>query len=110
LTFTEDDSYYFTNWQKHTGRFEEYLAEFPQVLAASRERVPEDTLQRWVMSVGACYYVGATMAGAIEEALGRECLVKSLVDIGSFFSAYDAAASAKGLPRLDDEVIRAYCC
>ena len=56
LTFTEDDSYYFTNWQKHTGRFEEYLAEFrksSQQPQRCRGHPAEMGDER-----GACYYVG----------------------------------------------------
>jgi hypothetical protein len=61
----------------------------------------DDIMRRWVMNVGACYYVGATMASAIEDVLGREQLVKSLVDVDALFRVYDEAAQTKGLPRLE---------
>lgn len=101
LPFTEDDSYYYTNWQNHTGRFEDYLKELPGVVAASRERVADGMMRRWVMNVGACYYVGAAMASAIEDALGREHLANSLGDVDVFFAAYDEAAQEKSLPRVE---------
>jgi hypothetical protein len=101
LPFTEDDAYYYDRWVQHSGRLEQYVWDLSDVLARSQDRIPQDVWEKWVMNVGAAYYVGASMTQAIDQAFGRERLLKGVAGgPPSFFKLYNTAATKWRLPVL----------
>lgn len=100
LPFTEDDAYYHERWAQHSGRLDRYVWELSDALAESQERIPPDVWEKWVMNVGAAYYVGASMTQAIDQAFGRERLLEAITGVPSFFKLYNSAATKWRLPVL----------
>lgn len=101
LPFTEDDGYWHGHWTRHTGRFERYVWDLADALAVSPDRMPPDVWDKWVMNVGAAYYVGATMTQAIDRASGRDCLLEAIAGgPRMFFASYNRAARKWRLPTL----------
>ncbi len=101
LPFTEDDAYYYDRWTQHSGRLERYVWDLSDALAMSQERIPQDVWEKWVMNVGAAYYVGASMTQAIDRAFGRERLLEAVAGGAPiFFRVYNSAAAKWRLPAL----------
>lgn len=105
-------------WEEFTGReaeiFERLAATFEKALAGTlgREEMDVELRDFWLGGlIGAAYFAGAEMLGAIYHGFGKEGCFEAMRDPRRLFDLYDRAILAKpdllsACPRLPAETIR----